>query len=125
MNAYDPAKSPSPEDWLELDEMERVALVEAYHQSRGIAVPSLKAHALMHAIVENQLAESDEAVVRALARLVKQGLTRHDAIHAIAAVVSKYVFDSLNAKGDAATTQARYHAQVERLDAAQWWSGSL
>ncbi|MBI4740963.1 MAG: hypothetical protein HY777_05310 [Betaproteobacteria bacterium] len=125
MTAYDPAQSPDPQEWLQLDEQERIMLIEGYHESHGVELPSLKVHAIMHAIVENQLAEADDPVVRALARLVKQGLARHEAVHAIASVVAEHVFDLLEPKGGASSVNVRYHAQVERLDAAQWWNGAL
>ncbi len=125
MTAYDPTKSPDPREWLQLDEQERITVIEGYHESHGVGLPSPKVHAIMHAIVENQLAEADDPVVRALARLVKQGLTRHDAVHAIASVVAEHVFDLLKSKGGASSVNVRYHAQVERLDAALWWNGAL
>jgi hypothetical protein len=49
---------------------------------------SIRAHAANHVIVENQLAMGDATVVPAtLARLMQEGLDRHDAIHAIGSVL--------------------------------------
>ncbi|SIT37903.1 conserved hypothetical protein [Paraburkholderia piptadeniae] len=58
-------------------------------------------------------------------RLAKEGLMRHDAIHAIASVVAEHVFDALNTgqSDDADVSQARYLAAVERLTAATWREG--
>jgi hypothetical protein len=141
MMTYNPATAPDPSEWLQLDEQERILRVEDYHRLHGVDLPSLTIHCAMHVIVENQLAEArrsandaatpsespsaNEAVLRALARLVKQGLTRHDAVHAIAAVVTEHIFDLLKSKGKALSSNSRYYAQIERLDAAQWWKGGL
>lgn len=87
MNRYEPSKTPDSAEWLALDEQERVALVEEFHRRARVDLPNVKLHATMHVVVENQLALNDEPVVRGLARLIKEGLTRHDAIHAIGSVV--------------------------------------
>jgi hypothetical protein len=85
MDRYDPEMAAAPEDWLALGEGERIFLVESYHRDARIRLPKrVRAlRASIHVVVENQLASNDEPVVRALARLVKEGLSRHDPIHAI------------------------------------------
>ncbi|KAA0998119.1 hypothetical protein FVF58_45860 [Paraburkholderia panacisoli] len=125
MEEYNPGCAPEPESWLELDEQERIALVETYHRVARIQLPNVTAHAALHAIVENQIALNLEPVVRAMDRLGKEGLTRHDAVHAIGSVVSEHLFDILKTdqNDDAATSQARYYAAVERLTAASWRRG--
>jgi hypothetical protein len=125
MEEYNPGCAPDPESWLELDEQERIALVETYHRVARIKLPNVTAHAALHAIVENQIALNLEPVVRAMDRLGKEGLTRHDAVHAIGSVVAEHLFDILktNQNDDAATSQARYYAAVERLTAASWRRG--
>jgi hypothetical protein len=46
---------------------------------------------------ENQLALEDQAIVRAtLHRLMNEGLTRHDAVHAVGAVLTEHIYDMLN-----------------------------
>ena len=120
MEEYNPGCAPEPESWLELDEQERIGLVETYHRAAHSKIPNVTAHAALHAIVENQIALNLEPVVRAMDRLGKEGLTRHDAVHAIGSVVAEHLFDILktNQNDDAATSQARYYAAVERLTAA-------
>ena len=122
MNRYEPESTPDPELWLSLDEQERIGLVEKYHLAARIELPNVTAHAVFHAIVENQIAQGLEAVQRAMVRLAKQGLSRHDAVHAVAWVLSQHFYEIMNAKTQdpAAVTQARYDAAVERLDAAMW-----
>ncbi|MFM0040137.1 hypothetical protein PQQ73_37095 [Paraburkholderia strydomiana] len=125
MEEYNPGRAPEPESWLELDEQERIALVETYHRVARIKLPNVTAHAALHAIVENQIALNLEPVVRAMDRLGKEGLTRHDAVHAIGSVVAEHLFDILKTdqSDDAAISQARYYAAVERLTAASWRGG--
>ncbi len=56
MNSYDPDTSPGPTDWLQTDEGERIGLVSAYHQRKKIRLPNAQLHAVIHVVVENQLA---------------------------------------------------------------------
>jgi hypothetical protein len=77
MKAYNPERTPEPETWLELDEQGRIVLVETYHRGARIKLPNVTAHALLHAIVENQIALNLDPVVRAMHRLGKEGLRTH------------------------------------------------
>ena len=120
MHQYDPERAPNPEEWLALNEQERFGIAEHYHREARIKLPNLSAHAIFHAIVENQIAEGLEPVVRAMARLAKEGLTRHDAVHAIGFVLANHINDLFKSKDDATTSQARYDAAVERLTAKSW-----
>ena len=125
MEAYNPECIPEPASWLELDEQERIVLVETYHRVARIKLPNVTAHASLHAIVENQIALNLDPVVRAMHRLGKEGLTRHDAVHAIGSVVAEHLFDILKTSqnDDFAASQARYYAAVERLTAVSWRRG--
>ena len=84
MTLYEPEVPPDPAEWLALDEQERIQLAEAYHRAARIKLPNVKVHAVFHAIIENQIAEGLDPVLRAMKRLANEGLSRHDAIHAIA-----------------------------------------
>src|SRR4051812_25874419 len=59
MLEYDPFVEPDPEQWLALDEQERIDLVIAYHRRAGIRFPREQAHAIFHAIVESQIADAE------------------------------------------------------------------
>ena len=87
-----------------------------------VKLPNATAHAAFHAIVENQIAEGLEPVVRAMARLIQQGLSRHDALHAVGSAVADHFFEAMNSQDQdfASTAQARYNAAVERLTAQEW-----
>jgi hypothetical protein len=119
---YDPDIAPDPTIWLALDEQERIQLAEAHHRMARIKLPSVETHALFHTIVENQIAEGLDCVVRAMARLMKEGLSRHDALHAIGSVIAEHLFEAMDSKsnGDPSTMQTRYNAAVERLTANEW-----
>jgi len=123
VNRYDPDHTPDPEQWLALDEESRIRLVEAHHRAARIKLPNLKAHAVFHAIIENQIAENTGAVVRAIARLTTEGLSRHEALHAIASVLAEHIHDLFNAKADQSNSAALYDAAVERLTAKRWRGG--
>jgi hypothetical protein len=122
MQNYDPEVPPNPAEWLALDEQLRVHLVEVYHRKTREEFPNLTLHAAFHAVVENQIAEGLEPVVRAMARLMNQGLSRHDALHAVGSCVADHAYEAMKTTdekfGDAA--QARYNAAVERLTAESW-----
>jgi hypothetical protein len=122
MDRYDPEIPPDPARWLALDEDERLILVEAFHRDARIRMPraARRLHAGMHAVVENQLAQSDEPVVRALSRLMNQGLSRHDAVHAVASVVARHFYNAMKGDGTPEELRAHYYAAVERLTAAEW-----
>ena len=100
MERYDPEMAPSGEDSLEIDEGERLLLVEEYHRDARIPMPrrAQRLHASMHVVVENQLVSNDEPVVRALGRLMRKGLSRHDAVHAIGSLVAEEVYNLLKQK---------------------------
>jgi hypothetical protein len=123
MDRYDPEVAPNPEDWLALDEGERVVLVEWYHRDARIALPKATRtlHATTHVVVENQLAEKDDAATRALTRLLKQGLSRHDAVHAIGSVVAEEIYGAVHSpETTPESLRAGYYAAIERLTAEVW-----
>lgn len=92
-----------PAVWLELDAAARVDLVVASHAHLGASHPktsNMRVHAAMHVVVEDQLAEGEPPEARdALARLIDEGLDRHQAIHALGQVVAELTFSAL--KGEA------------------------
>jgi hypothetical protein len=96
MHRYDPNLAPDPEAWLALDEATRISLARSFHASHGEYGESLLSHAAMHAAVETQLAASDPVeATQALHRLVGAGLSRHDAVHAIATAFADFIFPIL------------------------------
>jgi hypothetical protein len=122
MDAYDPASDPDPTEWLALDESERITLAEEYHRKSGESLPNPRLHATLHNVVETQIAMGDELPVRrTLVRLMKEGLHRHDAIHAIAAELANALYQLGKDPGNPATDPNRiYFKALERLTARRW-----
>lgn len=126
---YDPDVAPDPEEWLARDEDERHVIVETYHRRPGIRVPDRWLHAAMHVVVENQIAMGDELPVRrTLERLIAEGLDRHDALHAIGAMLAEHLNTLMRdakagAEAEAETAPVShdaYYAALERLTADRW-----
>ena len=119
---YDPMTKPVPQDWLELDEGDRISQAEKYHKKNRIRLPNTQAHALFHVIVENQIAEDQEAVVRAMQRLSDQGLDRHESLHAVAWVLSQHIYEQMTAAevDQSRTINAEYISAIERLNLKDW-----
>ena len=121
MQHYDPLEAPAPEEWLALDEQERIDLVRDYHRRARIRLSNAKVHATFHAIVETQIALADETPARRTAqRLVDEGLDRHEAIHAIGSVLAGFIHDLLKAPESYTEPNAPYFAALERLTAEDW-----
>lgn len=56
----------------------------AYHERMRVQLPNAMLHATLHTIVENPNAMGDETVVKdTLKRLQREGLDRHEAVHAV------------------------------------------
>ena len=122
MEEYDPLQAPNAKEWLELDEGDQILLVKDYHTARKIEVPNIDVHAAIHATVETQLASSDPPQTgRALARMLTEGLDRHDAVHAIGSVLAELMFDLMKEAPSGDPNEA-YSASLDRLTAESWRS---
>ncbi|HLI10827.1 MAG TPA: DUF1841 family protein [Alphaproteobacteria bacterium] len=123
---YNPDTAPDPEEWLARDEDERLIAVRAYHRRAGIEVPNEVAHAGLHVIVENQIAAGDPPPVQqAMERLMAGGLDRHEAVHAVAAVVADQIHAVMSDKTRLPSPDA-YVDAVEALTVESWrrrWEG--
>jgi hypothetical protein len=124
MDNYDPLRAPEARAWLALGEDERIALVEAYHRRARVRLPDAKVHAVVHVIVENQLAMELPVPAATLARLMHEGLDRHDALHAIAMVLVEHMNalmrDDAPEPAAGADVNAPYYEALARLTAAEW-----
>jgi hypothetical protein len=119
---YDPSVPPDPERWLALDEGAQIAIVEQYHRSRRIKLPDPTLHAVIHTVVETQVATGDALpVAGTLGRLIAEGLDRHEAVHAIGAVLASHI-DALQAGDLPAGTDANelYYDQLRSLTKESW-----
>jgi hypothetical protein len=122
MTEYNPLQAPDPDEWLALDESERIQLVLKYHTQTQEEMPNITIHSTIHAVVENQAAMGDELPVReAVDRLMKEGLNRHDAIHAVGSILIKYIFDVSTGKNISEDFSQDYFDEVSELTAQKWF----
>ena len=120
---YEANEQPNLETWLELDETERIDLVVEYHRQTRAPLENPHLHALTHVVVENQVALGDATPVPAtLARLLDEGLDRHEAIHAIGSILMTVVFDVVREADDGGDVNAKYNRELAKLTAAGWRS---
>jgi hypothetical protein len=120
MQSYDPNEKPASSEWLELDELDQVEVVTAYHKQEQTAVPNLQMHALIHVVVENQLAEGIEVADKALERLMADGLDRHEAIHAIGSVLVKHLRNLMQEDTAGPKPHERYFQDLQALTSSSW-----
>ena len=124
MEKYQPSRCPNVQEWLALDESERVFLVREYHEDTNAPIPedAMDLHASIHVVVENQIAMEHVPVPATIDRLIRQGLDRHEAIHAVGAVVSESIYD-LTAGNETSWDQNKYRRKLEKLTAKRWRKG--
>jgi len=122
MQRYDPLETPDAQEWLALDEQERIDLALDYHRKARIRLPNAKVHAALHAVVETQIALGDKTPVRRTAqRLIDAGLDRHETIHAVCWVLIQFMSDLMESQELQHTEpNAAYFAALERLTVEDW-----
>jgi hypothetical protein len=121
MEHYDPDRAIDPEEWNQIDKSERQYLVERYHEKKRIEMPNSVMHALIHVVVENQVAMGSEIPAQeTLARLMSEGLSRHDAIHAIGSIVAERIFNLTKGGPKGADVNGDYNRQLKELTAESW-----
>lgn len=118
---YDPDHAPDPVEWLALDEDERLIRIEDYHLREGIELPNHRVHASFHLVVENQIALGDELPVRrVVARLMEEGMDRHEALHAVCTVLAVHLHEIMQGGAARPISHAAYNEAVEKLTAEGW-----
>lgn len=120
---YDPLRALKPNEWLALDEDERIECVARFHKTARLPMPNYTVHAAFHAVVESQAAMGAETpLAEVIARLMSEGLDRREAMHAVGAVFAKFYFNV--AKGqtgaDVESLRKAYFDEVRSLTAALW-----
>ncbi|KQV55033.1 MULTISPECIES: hypothetical protein [unclassified Duganella] len=114
---YDPDAEPNPREWLALPGRDRFRVVQNYHIAKRLKLRNSKIHAYLHVAVEDQLASGYGPSKRAVKRLMAEGQSRHDAVHAIGMVISKFMYHSAEWRADDqhAASQARMGEAIESL----------
>ena len=123
MDRYDADHSPDPIAWLAIDESERIELILDYHRRHDVRTPAPRIHAAIHAVVENQIAMVNPPVVaETLRRLQQEGLSRHEAVHAIGVLVTARLAAAVKSETveSAAVLNAKYEADLGQLTAESW-----
>lgn len=86
------------------------------HPHNGLTPGSTRVHVAIHTVVETQLHQGEPAATGAtLHRLMKGGMSRHEAIHLIGEVVSDEVMGLLGGEGGEPFNQARFEQRLARL----------
>jgi len=124
LDIYNPEHAPNPDTWLEMSEFDRIDLVQGFLENNELEIPeeAKKIHALIHIVVENQVAIAVEPVPATMARLIRQGLTRHDAIHAIGTILAGDMFEVMKS-GAKPWNQQHYIKRLNKLTAKRWRQG--
>jgi HD superfamily phosphodiesterase len=123
---YDPHEHINSDAWLALDESERMQLVRRYHRRQRIRLPNETIHAVVHVIVENQVALGDAFPAKAaLLRLMKEGLDRHEAIHAIGSVLSEKLFEVMKEQEAGGDLDVDYREELRSLTQESWRKQAL
>jgi hypothetical protein len=121
MKRSDPLQAPEAEEWLWLDESERIRLAAEYHRRARIRLPNVKVHAVFHVIAENQIALGDKIPVRrTLVRLMEEGLDRHEVIHAISLALSEHIYGLVQGAVAQPDPNRPYYEALDRLTAEEW-----
>jgi hypothetical protein len=120
---YSPDAAPDPQAWLARTEDARLSDVVAYHQAQALPMANVRLHAAIHVVVENQLALGEPLVVDTFARLQREGLTRHEAIHAVGSVLTQSLLSAIRTKTTSPYGLAGgYLEDLKRLTADGWKS---
>jgi hypothetical protein len=121
MKHYNPDIDPDADQWIALDEASRIDLVEKYHRREETQPPSPTAHAVVHTVLETQIAMGTEVVIDAIRRLRSQGLSRHEALHAVGSVLAAHMMNLMQNSPEPGTDpNAPYFDAVRRLTAEAW-----
>jgi hypothetical protein len=121
MLKYNASRDPDPTEWLEADDGSRLWAIQRHHekrQSHEMPPGGWVGHSILHAAVECQIAEGNPEESRTtLSRLQRQGLTRHEAVHAIASVLAVRLWEA--ARGTP-YDEAAYVRALNELTPESW-----
>jgi hypothetical protein len=118
---YDPDVGPDPAHWLALEEAERLRQAKDYHRRCDVLLANPEIHAAVHVAIENQIAMGDEMPVRgALERLMAEGLTRHEAVHALGSVLTEMIVGAADGKEAEHSQTDAYNDGIARITAEDW-----
>ena len=120
---YDPRQAVDAEVWNASDDDAKLEAVLRFHRRERHPLPKdrARAHALFHIVIENQIAMGGEYVAQAvLERLIGEGLDRHQAVHAMASVMTDHVYNASKWGGPGAEFGGEYTRKLTQLTAEGW-----
>ena len=97
-----------------------------YHESleEKLEEGALNLHSSLHVVVENKLALGEDYVIEIVARLMCQGEDRHEAIYAVAALLSEGIFNTLKG-GSEAFEVNNCRRKLEKITSKLWRNGQI
>lgn len=113
---------PDPEEWLASSDSERNDAVLRFHRLKGAHTgENPDGHALLHVTIENQIALGDPPETRiAIERLQREGLDRHEALHAAASILAVFIAKAMRG---VPFNNEEYRDRMENLRASLWNDG--
>jgi hypothetical protein len=94
-------------------------IVQRYHRREQIPLPDERVHASYHVMVENQVALGGKTPVsETVDRLMGEGMSRHDAIHAVGAVLAKHMHRAMETS--VPVSREAYYADIRALTKEGW-----
>lgn len=125
LTAYDPLIPPDPAEWQALPETSQIAVVLDYHRTADIELPNPAVHAVLHTVVESQIALGQKTPVAAtMIRLQNEGLDRHEALHAVASVLVVHLQALMQGHRASGDPLAAYYHELYNLTARSWLAES-
>jgi len=119
---YDADVGPDAAAWLALEEEQQMERVTKYHElvaKRGDEPPNLQRHVGMHVLVEQQIAGNHPPeAAQALTRLCRDGMRRHDAIHAIGFILTEHMKQAMETRTP--VDESAYGRELSQLTLKRW-----
>ena len=96
--------------------------VQKYHElssKPGDEPPNLQRHVGMHVLVEQQVARDEPPeAAQALARLRRDGMNRHDAVHAIGFILTEHMKRAMESRMP--VDESAYGRELSQLTLKSW-----
>src|SRR5213593_4719486 len=111
---YNPEGPIDAQKWLKIDESERLYLVQQYYRKKRVRLPNARLHAVIHVVVENQVALGAEIPVGGtLSGLMGEGLSLHDAIRGIGTILAGYFYELMQDGPQSTDANSTYYRELD------------
>jgi len=120
---YDPLNPITPDQWLALDEDERLSMVFAYLDGIDESIEEKQVLGMLLTVAENQVALGDEMPVKAAVdRLEMEGLDRFTALLAVQEVFGELMQDMAQ-NPDLEYSPELHKKRLAEIDSKVWKQG--